>query len=92
MLAITVSVVAIIVDTHQEEGVSTTKTNGKSSRVLRRATRDEQATEILAHLRRRERRVYEALLMILSIRDEKVLRSFAILLDFVVGLAERRAR
>ena len=51
-------------------------------------TRQEQEEELLAHLRRRERRVYDALLMILSVRDEKVLRSFAILLDFVVGLAQ----
>ena len=76
--------------------MSTSKTRTKPARARTRApklaTREEQAAELLAHHRRRERRLYEALLMILSVRDEKLLRSFAILMDFVVGLAERGRR
>lgn len=71
--------------------MSTTKTKIKRPRAPRYLTHEEQAEELLAHLRRRERRVYEALLKILSVRDEKLLRAFAILMDFVVGLSQRSA-
>jgi hypothetical protein len=69
--------------------VPASKTKTKRPRATRYLSHEEQAEELLAHLRRRERRVYEALLMLLSVRDEKLLRSFAILMDFVVGLAQR---
>jgi hypothetical protein len=72
--------------------VPTPKTKTRPPRAPKRATREKQAAELLAHHRRRQQRVYEALLMILSVRDEKLLRSFAILLDFVVGLAQRGPR
>ena len=71
--------------------VPASKTKTKRPRATRYLSREEQAEELLAHLRRRERRVYEALLLLLSVRDEKLLRSFAILMDFVVGLAQRSA-
>jgi Ser/Thr protein kinase RdoA (MazF antagonist) len=68
--------------------VSKQETKTRPPRTRKRARREEQAA-LLAHLRRRERRVYEALLMIL---DGKLLRSFAVLMDFVVGLAQRGPR
>ena len=72
--------------------MSIPKTKTREPRAPKPAAREGQAIELLAHLRRRERRVYEALLMILSVPDEKLMRSFAILLDFVVGLAQRGPR
>ena len=72
--------------------MATPKTKTRPPRAPKRASREEQAAELLAHYRRRQQRVYDALLEILSIRDEKLLRSFAILLDFVVGLAPRGRR
>lgn len=69
-----------------------TKTKTRLSRAPRRPTHEEQAAEILELLERRQRRMYEALLMLLSVRDEKLLRAFAIVLDFVVGLTERGPR
>ena len=66
--------------------MATPKTKTRPPRTRKRVKREEQAA-LLEHLRRRERRVYEALLRTLSVGDEKMLRSFAIVLDFMVGLA-----
>lgn len=67
--------------------MATPKTKTRPTRTRKRAKRKEPAA-LLEHFRRRERRVYEALLRTLSVGDKKTLRSFAILLDFMVGVAQ----
>lgn len=60
-----------------------------SDRTARYATREDQLVEVLEHIRRRNRKVYNALLAVLSSKD---VAAFGVILNFVVTQAAARSR
>jgi hypothetical protein len=66
------------------------KTSRSSSRSRRYASREHQAAELLEHIRRRNRRVFKALLVLLA-GDARFLAALGVLLDFMVTEATSRA-
>jgi hypothetical protein len=58
----------------------------------RYATREEQLAEVFAHHRKRDQKVYDALLTVLTCGDGRVLTALGPILDFVVTEARARPR
>ena len=56
------------------------------------ATSEEQISEVLAHLRKRDQKVYDALLTLFTRGDGRVLTALGVILDFVVMEATARPR